>query len=271
MRRLSYSSGTTSKNLPDYSTENRSQRSSHDVFGELINHIKKVLNLDMKSNAMDEHFVNSFNIYNPDPMYVFVLPGDESNITLVFHRSNFSETSFPNTTSLLKLHSILKNSKLGQYIQFERHRAPKLLVNDFRFFERYKELMNDADLDDAASLRVVEENVRTERNFFKFMDNLNKQSDVQHNDVTTQSYVNSDTFGLRLSHSSKQNGQQYKENQLKQKGRSEYQSLLKNIHSHSHLGNYQLGNSAQHYENFEKEKFSTNSQGVTWEDLGLPG
>lgn len=212
-------------------------RSNFHVVNKIKNHIKLVLNLEEQNSSIDEYIINSFNIYNPDPMYVFVLSENDSNRTVVLRRSNFSSITFPNITSLQRLHTLVKDSKLAQYRL--DHRTSKLTPKDVRFYAKLKQLVLDDDLDEAESLRIVEENVRTERNFFKFMDSLN---DRDSNDELDESSRRKHKY-------------------------TDYQSILKDIHSHDHLGNYKLINNAPHYES----EAPTPDEQITWDDLGLPG
>lgn len=127
---------------------------------------------------------HTFNIANPDPMYVFVLPGSHHNRTLVLRRSYFDAAIFPNishlqrqimASNITRLYTLIENIEKirpigGDYIQQpaaaaapEQQIPPTVMMN-----RNNREQQTDAD-----AMRVVEENVRTERNFLKFMNYLN--------------------------------------------------------------------------------------------------
>lgn len=117
---------------------------------------------------MDLLIKNSFNIDNPNPMYIFVLPG-EKNKTLVLTRNSFDPAIYPNIST-------------GQRFIKDDHHANKLLqmLDSGTLKDKSKEteadnlIFNIKDLDEAESMRIVAENVRTERNFIEFMERLNK-------------------------------------------------------------------------------------------------
>lgn len=135
----------------------------------LIVHIKSVLNV--KNSTIDKHLLNFFNIDNPDPLYIFVLPDATKNRTVVLRKSNFSPATFPNISILdkrIQSHSsTFKSLPQSQLLPAESKRIQrsKLLLDDSSSVE------NDASTEDEQN--VVAENVRTEKNFFKFMDRLN--------------------------------------------------------------------------------------------------
>lgn len=144
----------------------------------LKNHIKSVLNIEEQNDTLDSYIANSFNLHNQDPLYVFILPGDV-NQTLVLRRSNFSEAIFPNITTVKMLqqlshasHMLAKQNDFysKNTILWKDEDVPKTK------FEQFK---NSAyDLDEAASIRIVEENVRTERNFVQFLEDLNRENEI---------------------------------------------------------------------------------------------
>lgn len=130
--------------------------------------IKQFLNVHPSNKSIDHVIRNVFNIENPNPMYVFVLPG-EKNRTLVLTRNSFDKAVYPNIT-------------FGQrYVKDDRHSNKLLQLFDSSVnSDKLKESDVDntiyefKDLDESESMRIVAENVRTERNFIEFMEKLNE-------------------------------------------------------------------------------------------------
>lgn len=136
----------------------------------LKDHIKKVLNIDLTDQEADRYIVNTFRLDNPNPMYIFDLSNDQ-NDTVYFHRTDFTEAVFPNVSTLQKLRKIMIDSKLMPENDKDR-RESRLIDEKFLFnFEKFKN--SSISSDESDDMKVVEENVRTEKNFFKFMDDLN--------------------------------------------------------------------------------------------------
>lgn len=224
-------------------------RPNRQAINQLKNQIKFILNLGLhtKNETIDKYIFESFNVYKPDPKYVFVLPGS-SNRTLEYHRSNFSDISFPNTTSLQTLQKILKSSKFAHLFPSHDEQIAKQLALNDRFFEKYKQFMsNENDLYEAESLKIVEENVRTERSFFKFMDKLNDGTDSDAEVSTDES----------------------DERQSSPKHRptaTDYSALIKTIHANDHVGNYELTK-----DNSREPVKWPGSEHLSWDDFGLHG
>lgn len=224
-------------------------RSVHYTFGSKINrqvHSKNVYNLknqikfvlnfgiQSKNDTVEKYIEETFNVHNPDPEYVFILPGT-TNTTLVFHRSNFTDISFPNTTSIQVMYNLLKNSKLS-------HERISKQFADERFFAKYKEFMSsENDLHEAESLKVIQENVRTEKNFLKFMEKINEDTDS----ITIE--ANSKPDALFKQHT------------------TDYPTLIRNIHAKDHIGNYELSKDSKY------EKLSWPPENISWDDFGLTG
>lgn len=209
---------------------------------QLKDHIKFVLNIDDTNDSADDYILQTFNIFNPDPIYIFSLP-DKFNHTLVLRRSNFSEISFPNMTALQTLQKILKTSKFRQFLENDNNRKPK---QDRQFLAKYQRFISDeSDLHEAENLKIIEENIRTERNFFKFMDKLNEDD-------------NDDSVVIEADH---------RNHHIKKKPISQdYQSLIKNIHSKDNIGNYDLTTDDDALKHLRPTKRT-----ITWEDFGLHG
>lgn len=213
----------------------------------LKNHIKRVLEFEETNNTLDKYIVNSFNLYNPDPFYVFVLPGD-TNQTLVLRRSNFSEAIFPNVTAL----HMMRKLSLASHAYAKEHDYDKKLVK-FHGKEvipkvKLDQFMNGVyELDEAASVRIIEENVRTERNFLQFMEGLNRQNEIA--DETKQVVSVKTKDGRAL---------------------NEYEVLLQDLHAKAEGSNNQLLLTG---ETMEKNKATKRPQpqNVSWREMGLDG
>lgn len=139
--------------------------------------IKQFLNVHPSNKSMDNLIRDVFNIENPNPMYIFVLPG-EKNRTLVLTRNSFDQAVYPNIST-------------GQRFVKDDHHANRLLqlFDSGAIKDKTKEtdaenlIFDFKDLDEAESMRIVAENVRTERNFIEFMERLNKNGHVDSNVV----------------------------------------------------------------------------------------
>ncbi|XP_058116725.1 uncharacterized protein LOC131288402 [Anopheles ziemanni] len=138
--------------------------------GKMKTHIKRILNIHDENGTLDNYLLSLFNTENLNPTYVFLLPMDGKNHVrkLIYQRSDFEEAEFPNVTTINKFTgrpnrtaasaAMVVTSKPGGDLQLEK-----------KIFEYI-----DKDTMDEGTLKVVEENVRTERNFIKFMDDLNR-------------------------------------------------------------------------------------------------
>lgn len=147
----------------------------------LKDHIQNVLKMDDKQHFDLEH---TFNIANPDPMYVFVLPGSHHNRTVVFRRSNFDAAIFPNISNLqrqimasniTRLYTLIENIEKIRPVGWDLHQHPPEQPTPPSPTPSYR---NNRELTETDSMRVVEENVRTEKNFLKFMNYLNDHQHV---------------------------------------------------------------------------------------------
>lgn len=221
--------------------------SRNSIVNVLKNHIKEVLNIELTDRQADQYIVNSFRVDNPDPMYVFVLPDDRRNETVYFRRTDFTEAVFPNVSTLQKIRKMMVDSKLMPEIGKGRRESRVVDEKFMRNFERFKS--NSTEFDEAEHMKVVEENVRTEKNFFKFMDELNSL------EVAPSSANVSLAIGERsIPHFEHQVG--------------DYKELLKHVHSHAHLSDWKLGGS--HWDTRTTKRPSPPKK-LSWEDLGLHG
>lgn len=121
----------------------------------------------------------AFNVDNPNPMYVFVLPVGQQNRTLVLRRSDFDHAIFPNisriqrqimSANISRLYKLIENIDKPIWMSEQSQTTTEFLFTN--------DDTHNADLDEAESIKVVEENVRTERNFYKFMHYLNQHHET---------------------------------------------------------------------------------------------
>lgn len=143
-------------------------------------HIKKILNLENHINStIDEYISTVFNIHNPNPSYVFRLPGSRINKTVVYRRSDFREAIFPNVTNINKFNQSFDHLEVSasnqQSLRFQKDDISEELKFEKYYFEKARSL-EDSDYDENLR-KVVEENVRTEKTFISFIDDLNKDLD----------------------------------------------------------------------------------------------
>lgn len=230
----------------------------------LKDYIKDVLKMKQTNETIDNIVTTSFNLDTPDPMYVFLLPDDTKNRTLVLHRSSFDKAVWPNISPIQR-HVIRSNiSKLYNLIEtIEKIRPQKFKpVPVIRLVKKrpkgqqgQRPKAPDADLEEAESIRVVEENVRTERNFLRYMEFLNEHPD----------YSDETRDANRLSVSSE-----------------EHFDLMDHFHgpttasSHWRSTRPQTGSSSQVEYGFmaghtTPSSVEDDSSSIGWEELGLDG
>lgn len=210
----------------------------------LRRHIETVLNLDEDDDDTSD-LMDSLNIHNPNPVYVFLIPGQHTNRTVAYRRSDFVYTAFPNTTILQHFHKMLRESSFKPYVDAidDQQMTKQLHVNNRRFLAKYKEFLADHS-DELHSLNAIEENVRTEKNFFKFMDEIN----------------GNDRYPRHVNRIADELQKHFTVTT------TDYRALIQELHStDSHVGNFALKNESS----FE-ERAEVNDE-VSWDDLGLHG
>ncbi|XP_055611583.1 uncharacterized protein LOC129758142 isoform X2 [Uranotaenia lowii] len=129
--------------------------------------IKRILKMQLNNSTLDQYLLKSFNVNSINPMYVFLVPGNEKKKVrkLVYQRSDFLEAEFPNVTSVNKFKRSLNRT----------YDDP---IDDDYSEHEFQTFSNINDSEDE-SMNIVEENLRTERNFIKFMDDLNEDIERQ--------------------------------------------------------------------------------------------
>lgn len=146
---------------------------------ELKLHIKKILNLENHRNStIDEYISTVFNVHNINPSYVFRIPDSRSNFnkTIVYRKSDFREAIFPNVTNVNKFNQTfdhLETSSSNRHpIRFHKEDVSEELRFEKYFFESAKKFEDEGSNEQLD--KIIEENVRTEKTFMAFMDDLNK-------------------------------------------------------------------------------------------------
>lgn len=176
----------------------------HKTSNDMKIHIKKVLNMHIENSTLDKYISSIFNLNNFDPTYVFRLP-DKKNRTLVFRKSDFTIAVFPNVTNVNKFNDLAE-------LQMSSSIKHPVKVKNEEFFDELKDerlifennLSNNFDdHDDDGMKEIVDENVRSEKNFIKFMSDLN--ADLEEEDlrekyrkIHTQSGNQKQTFSGKI-------------------------------------------------------------------------
>lgn len=108
-----------------------------------------------ENETLDHYVTNSFNTINLNPAYIFILP-DKSNLTLVIRKNDFLEIDYPNISHINKFKKMKKD-----------------FFNKKQENEMQEKLMENLYSDDSESMEMVDENMRTERNFYKWVEDYN--------------------------------------------------------------------------------------------------
>lgn len=104
-----------------------------------------------------------FDVDDEDPVYAFVLP-DKRNKTIVFHQRDFTQMKYPRISEVGRMEGPVFYKPLNATV-FRDESAP--LAERLTVRQEGEE--------EAEMNRIVEENVRTERNFIQFMEDLNEK------------------------------------------------------------------------------------------------
>ncbi|XP_049288557.1 uncharacterized protein LOC125766548 [Anopheles funestus] len=142
------------------------------VTSKMKSHIKRILNINEENSTLDSYLLSLFNMENLNPTYVFLLPsidGKNHVRKLIYQRSDFEEAEFPNVTTINKFTG--KPNRTGTVTK----PGSDMLLEKKIFEHLEKDTMDDG------TRQVIEENVRTERNFIKFMDELNRDLEEEEN------------------------------------------------------------------------------------------
>lgn len=138
-------------------------------------HIKKVLNLYAENSTLDKYISSIFNLNNVNPTYVFRLP-DKKNRTLVFRKSDFTAAVFPNITNVNKFTKSTENLRTSSSSKHPVKAKSEELLDELKH-ERFifeNNLSNSYDDYDDSMKDIVDENVRSEKDFIQLMNDLNE-------------------------------------------------------------------------------------------------
>lgn len=148
-------------------------------------HIKKVLNVQLNNSSLDKYISSIFNLSNVNPTYVFRLP-DNRNQTLVLRKSDFSAAVFPNITNVNKFKKpadkLEMSSSIKHPIALKSEESTDELKHERNIFDN--NINNIEDYDDNMK-HIVDENVRSEKEFIELMNEMN--DDLNEEDLR-QSY-----------------------------------------------------------------------------------
>lgn len=174
-----------------YNPQTAIKYAHEDESTDLKSYIKSALNVEQNNNTLDSIMNTAFNVENPNPMYVFVLPVGLQNRTLVLRRSDFGHAIFPNISRLQR--QIMSSNISRLYKLIENFDKPTWMSEQSdtttEFLFTNDDDTHNADLDEAESMKVVEENVRTERNFYKFMHYLNQHHETDNTAGSDLKYI----------------------------------------------------------------------------------
>lgn len=157
----------------------------HKSINEMRLHIKKVLNMHLENSTVDNYITSTFNLNNANPTYVFRLP-DKKNRTLSYRKSDFSSAIFPNITNVNKFTNASEHLESSSSIEHQVRVKNEDLQDELKF-ERFifENNINHDDIDrDEDMKKIVEENVRSEKEFIELMNELNE--DLEEEDLRAQ-------------------------------------------------------------------------------------
>lgn len=148
----------------------------HRSISDMKNHIKKVLNMHIVNSSLDKYIDKMFNFHNLNPTYVFRIPGI-ANRTIIFRKSDFSIAIFPNITNINKFKQtsqpIQQSSSTQHQVKVKSEEVLEELKHERLIFQQNLNAnYDDSDFDD-----IVDENVRSEKDFINFMRDLNEDLD----------------------------------------------------------------------------------------------
>lgn len=151
-------------------------------------HIKKVLNVQVNNSTLDKYISSIFNLNNVNPTYVFRLP-DNRNQTLVLRKSDFSAAVFPNITNVNKFKKpadkLEMSSSIKHPVAVKSEESVDELKHEKNIFDNNIN-SNFEDYDDNMK-HIVDENVRSEKEFIKLMNEMNE--DLNEEDMRQQKLV----------------------------------------------------------------------------------
>lgn len=141
----------------------------------------RILEMDKYNKTLENQLTSMFDLNNPNPSYMFILPGGSINNTIILRKSDFTMPTYPNVTGLRRYQTNLKRSNF--YVNVSPHKQPEPEVSQIRHEDLTPSILAEfkssgTNYGEPESVKIVAENVRTERNFVKFMDDLNNQNAI---------------------------------------------------------------------------------------------
>lgn len=131
----------------------------------------------LENSTLDKYISSIFNLNNVNPTYIFRLPDkSKKNRTIVLRKSDFTSAVFPNVTNVNKFTSTTRNleaSSSSKHSVKAKNEDLEELKHERLIFENNVSNNYD-DYDDSSMKHIVDENVRSEQEFIRLMNDLNE-------------------------------------------------------------------------------------------------
>lgn len=162
---------------PVYITKNFNLPQStmhHKTVGDMKLHIKSVLNIQTNNSTIDKYISKMFNVNNLNPTYVFKIP-DGRNRTLILKNSDFKMPIYPNITNINKFNkNVIKPTPSNQHqVKVKSEEILDELWHEKLIFQRNLDEDSD-DFENDNMRKILEENLKSEKDFTKFLNELNE-------------------------------------------------------------------------------------------------
>lgn len=136
--------------------------------------------MNFENSTLDKYISSIFNFNNVNPTYVFQLPDiNNYNRLLVFRKSDFSAAVFPNISNVNKFTKSTENLQVSSSskhpIKAKNEELLEELKHERLIFEN--NLNGNVDDYDDNMKKIVDENVRLEKDFIEKMKSLNRDLD----------------------------------------------------------------------------------------------
>lgn len=118
-----------------------------------------------------------FNFHNLNPTYMFRLPGGK-NRTVIFKKSDFSVAIFPNITNVNKFKEKIQTSSSNRHqVKVKSEEVLDELQQERLIFQKTLNGNFDDEDNDENMRNILDSNIRAEKDFIKFIRNLNEDID----------------------------------------------------------------------------------------------
>lgn len=136
--------------------------------------------MNFENSTLDKYISSIFNFNNVNPTYVFQLPDiNNYNRLLVFRKSDFSAAVFPNISNVNKFTKSTENLQVSSSskhpVKAKNEELLEELKHERLIFEN--NLNGNVDDYDDNMKKIVDENVRLEKDFIEKMKSLNRDLD----------------------------------------------------------------------------------------------